>query len=406
MLSATMLRRLWPHAPQVIIDGIVNTAPAVFAKYDLTGATEIAQAMAQFSHECGGGTIREESLNYTSAARIAAVWPSRFNQVTAAAYVRNPRKLANKVYNGRMGNRPGSDDGFNFRGRGGSQVTGREGYEKLSAKTGLDLINHPDLVNEPQYWLDCAVADFVLCGCLPPAKADDVRGVTRRLNGGYIGLTEREAWLARWKRAMATEHEPSPEDKLSHDDIESLQGRLRDLGYYEVGEPDGKWGSRTTGAVAAFQRHEMLPVTGHYDAATAAALEAATARPVSPDRAAATVDDLRDAGSNTIEHTDKLDTLATVKTGTGVVVTAGGVADATGTLDMDKAQNVLDKANQAHSIWDQAKEFLHPIFSGNSTIALGVFLIVAGLAVAYITYRIRQNRLNDHHTGEHAGPSA
>ena len=96
----------------------------------------VAHAMAQFSHECGAGTEMIENLNYTSAARIAEVWPKRFNSATALAYVRSPQKLADKVYNGRMGNRPDSDDGWNFRGRGGSQVTGREGYEKLGQEGG------------------------------------------------------------------------------------------------------------------------------------------------------------------------------------------------------------------------------------------------------------------------------
>src|SRR5436305_214800 len=133
------------------------------------------------------------------------VWPSRFpTMAMAAPYAGNPRALANKVYNGRMGNAPGSDDGWTFRGRGAAQTTGREGYARLAKATGLDLVHFPDLVNEPQRFLECGVADFVLCGCLPFAKADDVLNVTRRLNGGAVGLAERRAWLARWKAALGT----------------------------------------------------------------------------------------------------------------------------------------------------------------------------------------------------------
>jgi putative chitinase len=122
----------------------------------------------------------------------------------AAPYAGNPRALANKVYNGRMGNASGSDDGWNFRGRGAAQTTGREGYARLAKATGLDLVNHPDLVNDPKRFLECGVADFILCGCLPFAKADDVLNVTRRLNGGTVGLAQRQTWLAQWKAALGS----------------------------------------------------------------------------------------------------------------------------------------------------------------------------------------------------------
>jgi putative chitinase len=131
------------------------------------------------------------------------VWPARFPTLASAIpYANNPRALANKVYNGRMGNAAGSDDGWTFRGRGAVQTTGREGYRRLAEFTGLDLIGDPDLVNDPQHFLACGVADFILCGCLPFAKADDLVGVTKRLNGGTIGLAARQQWLTQWKGAL------------------------------------------------------------------------------------------------------------------------------------------------------------------------------------------------------------
>jgi putative chitinase len=152
----------------------------------------------------GAGHDVVENLNYT-AGRMMQVWPSRFPTMTSAQpYAGNPRALANKVYNGRMGNAAGSDDGWNFRGRGASQTTGREGYARLAKATGLDLLNHPDQINDPQRFLECGVADFILCGCLPFAKTDDVLNVTRRLNGGTVGLAQRQAWLAKWKAALGS----------------------------------------------------------------------------------------------------------------------------------------------------------------------------------------------------------
>jgi putative chitinase len=200
-----VLSRLWPNGDQKIPRlraGIIAAAPVVFAKYGITTQLLAAHVMAQISHECGAGHDVVENLNYT-AGRLMQVWPSRFpTMASAAPYAGNPRLLANKVYNGRMGNAVGSDDGWNFRGRGAAQTTGREGYARLAKVTGLDVVNHPDLVNDPTHFLECGVADFILCGCLPFAKADDVLNVTRRLNGGTIGLAQRQAWLAKWKAAL------------------------------------------------------------------------------------------------------------------------------------------------------------------------------------------------------------
>lgn len=202
---ADVLHKLWPNG-DVKIPGlraaIVAAAPAVFVKHGITTPLLVAHAMAQISHECGAGRDVVENLNYT-AARMRRVWPSRFPSTESAApYAGNPRALANKVYNGRMGNRVGSDDGWTFRGRGAAQTTGRDGYIRLAKATGLDLVGNPDLLIDPRHFLDCGVADFIACGCLSFAKADDVIGVTRRLNGGTVGLAQRRVWLATWKAAL------------------------------------------------------------------------------------------------------------------------------------------------------------------------------------------------------------
>jgi putative chitinase len=207
MAFVNTLYKLWPNGDEKIPglrDGMAASAQAVFRKYGIDSPLLVAHVMAQISHECGAGHDVVENLNYT-AGRMMQVWPSRFpTMAMAAPYAGNPRALANKVYNGRMGNVSGSDDGWKFRGRGASQTTGREGYARLAKATGLDLLNHPDLVNDPQRFLECGVADFILCGCLPFAKADDVLNVTRRLNGGTIGLAQRQAWLAKWKAALGS----------------------------------------------------------------------------------------------------------------------------------------------------------------------------------------------------------
>ncbi len=199
------LLRLWPNGDQKIAGlraGMIATAGEAFARYHIDTPLLICHVMAQISHECGAGHDVVENLNYT-AGRMMQVWPSRFpSMASAAPYAGNPRALADKVYNGRMGNAAGSDDGWTFRGRGASQTTGREGYARLARATGLDVADNPDLVNDPRYFMLCGVADFIDCGCLPYAKADDIAGVTRRLNGGSIGLASRKIWLGKWKAAL------------------------------------------------------------------------------------------------------------------------------------------------------------------------------------------------------------
>ena len=266
MLTIDIMREMWPHGDTKIpglVAGIAAAAPSVFPKYGLTSDLLIAHAMAQFSHECGAGNEVVENLNY-SAQGLMNTWPSRFDEAKAAQFARDPEKIANEVYNGRMGNRPGSEDGWNYRGRGGSQVTGREGYTKLGEKNGLPLIDKPDLVNDPQNFLECAVADFIICGCLPFAEDDDVSGVTFHLNGGFIGLQQRTEWLARWKAALP--------GGAAHGTV-WVQQSLNKLGAEPHLIVDGSFGLATVAAVKAFQQANGLDADGKVGPQTIAALE-------------------------------------------------------------------------------------------------------------------------------------
>jgi putative chitinase len=167
--------------------------------------------MAQGSHECGAGFEPVENIRYT-AERACQVWPGRFGSAadcyrkvgSHAGDPQFPIKLIDSVYGNRMGNRPGTHDGSTFIGRGFSQTTGRDEYDRLGKMVGLDLVNHPELLIDPVHFLECGVANFILCGCLPCAKANDVLNVTRRLNGGTVGLSERTQWLAKWKAELGS----------------------------------------------------------------------------------------------------------------------------------------------------------------------------------------------------------
>jgi putative chitinase len=209
MLTLDMLRRHWPVPPAKaeIIQGMANTA-GVLSQLGINTPLRMAHFMAQISEETGNGNEMTESLNYR-AERILEVFPTRFSDLQSAMpFAHNERALGNKVYNGRMRNQVGSDDGFNFRGRGCLQITGRESYDNIGRSLGLDLVNNPDSVNAPQNVLLIAGTEFVKSGCLSDCDQDNVVRVSARINvgnpsaspGKINGLDERKRQLRIWKQ--------------------------------------------------------------------------------------------------------------------------------------------------------------------------------------------------------------
>jgi putative chitinase len=198
-VTSDQLERLAPHMRASYRVGFAG-ADQVLARYGINQTTlRLAHFMAQVLHETGGLTILVENFNYR-AERIREVWPSRFKSVIQARpYAHNPEALANKVYGGRMGNtEPG--DGWRFIGRGLLQITGRESYERYGKEIGIDLVGDPDLAFSAEWCLPVAAAEWTAAGCNAFADADDVRAVTRAINGGDVGLSSREQWLARTRQ--------------------------------------------------------------------------------------------------------------------------------------------------------------------------------------------------------------
>lgn len=198
-ITLEQISLLAPNARAVYKTAFAN-ADAVLVPYGINAnKLRLAHFMAQMLHESGALTILEENMNYT-ARRICQVWPSRFaNEEAARPYAHNPEKLANKVYGGRMGNdQPG--DGWRYRGRGMLQCTGKVSYAKFSLLVGADLVANPDLVAGDLYSLKVACEEWKEKGCNAIADQDNIRAITRRINGGLIGLASREDWLVKTKR--------------------------------------------------------------------------------------------------------------------------------------------------------------------------------------------------------------
>lgn len=212
-ITLQQLQKHWPHGDRSVpglMEGIAKSAPTVFAKYNITSQLVVAMLFGQFSEETGGGIDMVENIHYTPQ-RALQIWPSHFHSVDdlyqkIGSYVGDAQfatKLMDSVYGDRMGNRPGTHDGSIYIGRGLSQCTGRDGYRNVSIKTGLNVINNPSILTAPDTALECGVADFILCGCMPFAEKGDVVNVTKHLNGGLIGLAERERWTSIWKQEFA-----------------------------------------------------------------------------------------------------------------------------------------------------------------------------------------------------------
>lgn len=206
MINETRLRALYPRAPNDHIKAFAaSSAPA---QHGITAEpNRIAFFLAQLGHESGGLTIREENLNY-SVANINNTFSRRIPPSEAAAYAKQPRKLANKVYGDRMGNRPGTDDGYNYRGRGYIQITGRDGYDQVGKRAGLDLVANPELAYQPGTAVTVACAFWTWKVLNPVCDQNDFRRCTKLINGGYNGLPDREKWLARTRKILSSETPP------------------------------------------------------------------------------------------------------------------------------------------------------------------------------------------------------
>lgn len=156
----------------------VDVMEAILDQAGSLPRAQVAYILATAYHETGGKMRpNRENLTYTSAARLRKVWPSRFKSDAAAApFVRNPVALANHVYNGRLGNRPGTDDGWTYRGGGLSHLTGRDNYHRASAITGVDLVSHPERILEPRIAVNELVQGMVTGRYRGHKLADFMRG--------------------------------------------------------------------------------------------------------------------------------------------------------------------------------------------------------------------------------------
>jgi putative chitinase len=165
----------------------------VLPRYEITTVERVEAFLAQCGHESADFTVLKENLNY-SAEGLSKVFPKRFPTVAAAQpYNRNPEKIANKIYADRMGNGPeASGEGYKFRGRGAIQLTGKENYSKFAASLGMDLTAAVAYCETLEGAIESACWFWTTNKLNALADATDIVALTKRINGGTIGLEDRK----------------------------------------------------------------------------------------------------------------------------------------------------------------------------------------------------------------------
>jgi putative chitinase len=214
-----------PDSPLLLAAGVKDPAKWLQAvidtcvEFEINTPQRIAGFLAQTSHESGGYTMLTENLNYR-AATLAACWPNRFAVIgadkkpikengklvptaVANSIAGKPELIANLVYSGRMGNGPAeSGEGWLYRGRGLKQLTGKFNYTKCSEALGVDLVGNPDLLLEPAYAARSAGWFWKTNNLSVFADNNDILGMTKKINGGTIGLADRQAKYDKCLKAM------------------------------------------------------------------------------------------------------------------------------------------------------------------------------------------------------------
>lgn len=194
MITADQFHHLFPKAQDP--ESWAASMQEVFPTYDINTPQRVAAFLAQCGHESGGWTVFEENLNY-SAQGLNSIFKKYFPTIESAQpYARHPEMIANKIYANRMGNGgPETGDGYKYRGRGPIQLTGKDNYRAFAKEMFDDwenIFENPDWVT--------ADRDFALMSAIwfwnknklnAQADSGDIKLMTKKINGGYIGLEDR-----------------------------------------------------------------------------------------------------------------------------------------------------------------------------------------------------------------------
>jgi len=274
------------QAPNPSYVAALRQGGPLFEEHGIKTPLRLSHFFAQSLHETGGFRILRESMNF-SAPRLleifgvghhtAAVTPAEADRLA-----HQEEAIAERVYG--LGN-PGKarelentqrGDGFRYRGNGVLQTTGRGNHRRMGAACGIDFEADPDLVTMPEHALKPALQEWTHNNLNVAADRNDIRTITRKINGGLIGLSEREAWFNRVWPLLRADGEPAEawQAATEDDDVRKLQLALNALGADPPLVVDGRLGPATRQAVKTFQASAGLVADGIAGPATDAKIKA------------------------------------------------------------------------------------------------------------------------------------
>lgn len=211
-ITRQQLATLAPHALPVYLAAF-DSSDSVLPAYAVVTPLRLAHLLAQVLHETGGLTILRENMNYRAQALIDLFDRDRISEAQALQFGRtddhpaDERAIANAIYGGQWGRRNLGNteptDGWDFRGCYLLQHTGRDFFSRMATKFGIPLsdICDPSKI-DPRFILMMACEEWNEKGCNVFADQDDITTITKKINGGSIGLPMRKAWLAKVKAVM------------------------------------------------------------------------------------------------------------------------------------------------------------------------------------------------------------
>ncbi len=284
MSAIDTVKRVAPGACANYLEAIRQGDP-LFAHHGITTPLRMAHFLAQALHETGGFKVLRENMNYSAARLMEIFGVNRHSAaVTAAEAARlanHPEAIAERVYglgNPRKARELGNTepgDGFRYRGNGVLQTTGRGNHRRVGAACGIDFEASPDLVTAPEHALKPALYEWSRSNLNSFADKNDIRTITLRINGGFNGLREREAWFDKLWPLLKEQSQPAEPWEASDEDdkVKRLQQNLNDLGADPKLVVDGRYCPATRQAVRVFQRAAGMPADGIAGPVTEAAIK-------------------------------------------------------------------------------------------------------------------------------------
>ncbi|WNG17650.1 glycoside hydrolase family 19 protein [Cystobacter fuscus] len=204
MISAPILRILHPKLESNAAELVAQNLQTAARRFEINTQRRVAHFLAQLAHESGFRPLAE-NLNY-SAEGLRKTWPRVFTEQLALECQRNPERIANLAYGHRLGNTQ-PEDGFKFRGRGFIQITGRNNYTRYGALIRQDIVNNPDLALQVDvssliaaaFWLENGLNQLADEGGIEVVEA-----ITKKVNGGTLGLDERRRYFLLAEQALGS----------------------------------------------------------------------------------------------------------------------------------------------------------------------------------------------------------